>query len=203
MGNFVWQDLGPGSPGGLGTADNGLFDEDQTQAGINGVKVTLTITYPDGTVVVLNMLTGDEPGTGYPGWYTFGNLLLDENYSGDVSGSDPGEPAYVLSIGTAPDSFPYSTYQGTPDALGIGQGTNNNADNSADEPAFPVQGGADDTNDFGFSSQPLALDLLSFGGSGLATATPFAALCGLVLLVATLGLFAPRSARGSLRTAQQ
>ncbi len=54
VGNFVWQDLGPGSPGGLGIADNGLFDEDQTQAGINGVKVTLTITYPDGTVVVLN-----------------------------------------------------------------------------------------------------------------------------------------------------
>lgn len=51
-----------------------------------------------------------------------------------------------------------STYGGTLDATAVGNGTDNNADQADGEPAYPSQGTADNTNDFG-SSIPLALIL--------------------------------------------
>ncbi|YCM45720.1 SdrD B-like domain-containing protein [Verrucomicrobiaceae bacterium 227] len=79
VGNFVWLD------------DNLDGRQDAGEEGIDGAKVTLTITYPDTTVVVLHTLTGDDPSTVAveKGWYSFGNLLLDEDYNGDGVGPEP------------------------------------------------------------------------------------------------------------------
>ena len=161
--------------------------------------MTLTITYPDGTVMVLKTVTANEPDTGNPGWYSFGNLLLDEDYNGDKTGTDAGEPVHVLTIGTAPASFPYDTHQGTADALGIDLGTDNNADVIDGEPAFPSQGGVDNTNDFGFSSTPTAIGLLGFGESGAgSTAVWPVALLGLALFLSSLALLALARRRPAL-----
>ena len=95
VGNFVWFDLDYD-----GVQDSG-------EPGLDGITVTLVITYPDGTNVTLKTVTGDDPatsGTTEQGWYSFGNLLYDEDYatsSGAVAASSsPARPAHVLSMET-------------------------------------------------------------------------------------------------------
>jgi hypothetical protein len=132
VGNVVWNDR------------NGNSVKDAGEPGLDGVSVTLTITYPNGSAVTLKTTTAAA------GAYSFANLLLDENFDGvgATYGSGGAEPAHVITV-TTPTGFA-STYDNGPDATGIGNGTDNNADNSAGEPGFPAKGGADDTNDFGF-----------------------------------------------------
>lgn len=81
LGNRVWYDSDAD-----GVQDSG-------EPGINGITVTLTITYPDGTVVTYEQVTQNDPDTGLPGWYNFNNLLLDEDYNG----AGGGEPQYSVS----------------------------------------------------------------------------------------------------------
>ena len=95
LGNFVWDDTN--DPNGI---------QEAGEAGIDGVLVELEIVYPgaDGIVgsadditVTLVTVTGDDPSTPAveQGWYSFGNLLLDEDFSGDGSTS---EPSYTLRV---------------------------------------------------------------------------------------------------------
>ena len=92
LGNFVWEDDGDGV-------------QQAGEPGIGGVEVTLDITYPNGDVITVSTLTSDGTqdvdGDGVIdplGFYSFGNLLLDEDYNGDGSGA---EPSYEISIDTA------------------------------------------------------------------------------------------------------
>ena len=89
LGNFVWEDDGDGI-------------QQAGEPGIGGVEVTLDITYPNGDVITVSTLTSDGTqdvdGDGVVdplGFYSFGNLLLDEDYNGDGAGA---EPSYEISI---------------------------------------------------------------------------------------------------------
>ncbi len=79
VGNFVWDDL------------NGDGIQDTGEPGIEDVQVTLTIAYPDSTVISLTTRTDAN------GHYAFDNLLLDEDYNGDGTAS---EPDYTISVET-------------------------------------------------------------------------------------------------------
>ncbi|MGB1253742.1 MAG: SdrD B-like domain-containing protein, partial [Candidatus Promineifilaceae bacterium] len=75
--------------------------QDSNELGINNITVTLAITYPNGTTTMFATRTGDDPSTTAVerGWYSFGNLLLDEDYhssTGNMSATT--NPAYVLSM---------------------------------------------------------------------------------------------------------
>ncbi len=125
IGNVVWED----------TNNDGIRDVGEN--GISGTTVTLTITYPNGDTLIVTTTTDGS------GNYSFDNLLLDEDYNG-ISGS----PTYTISV-DGPFEWT-STYDGSPDTTGIGNGTDDNADNNSGEQASPPQGGVDNTNDFGF-----------------------------------------------------
>jgi hypothetical protein len=100
VGNFVWND----------TDGDGI--QDAGEPGIDNVLVQLTITYPgangvvgtggDDTVTTIRTLTGDNPNQDgvQAGWYSFANLLQDEDYNGanTVGG---GEPTFTVSVITA------------------------------------------------------------------------------------------------------
>ena len=87
VGNFVWNDLNA----------NGI--QDAGEPGLNGVEVTLTIGYPNSSTTTVKVTTGNDPVGGAPGWYSFGNLLQDENFNGTTSDGST-EPTYTLSINT-------------------------------------------------------------------------------------------------------
>lgn len=110
---------------------NGI--QDAGELGIAGVEVTLTVTYPDGTTTTL-VTTSDAEG-----YYSFGNLLLDENHDG----VGLLEPTYLITVVT-PDG-----YLESPSNLGV-----DDADDSDDgllgELTQPAMGYEDETNDFGF-----------------------------------------------------
>ncbi len=79
IGNFVWIDY----------SDDGIQDGDEP--GLEGAQITLAIDYNGDAstdVSVVSISDGD-------GVYSFPNLLLDEDYNGDGSGT---EPAFSLSV---------------------------------------------------------------------------------------------------------
>ncbi|MEM9889031.1 MAG: SdrD B-like domain-containing protein, partial [Bacteroidota bacterium] len=89
VGNFVFND----------TNSNGIQDNGET--GIEGVSVTLDITYPDGTMVRVVAITDAN------GFYEFPNLLLDEDYSmgagnpeDNPSSPSANMPQYTIFINT-------------------------------------------------------------------------------------------------------
>ena len=89
IGNFVWVD----------TDDDGI--QDAGEAGLANVKVTLEVTYPDGTTATVVTTTNAD------GYYTFGNLLTDEDYDGTGTAATPNtgggdEPYFNISV-TTPD----------------------------------------------------------------------------------------------------
>ncbi len=131
IGNIVFRD----------DNNDGLRDS-LTEPGIPLVPVTLTITYPNTDTVTLTTLTD---GAGY---YSFANLLADDSYTGDVN-DNPSQPTYSIAVGTVATGF-MSTYDGTPDTAGIGNGLDDNSDNEQGEAAFPVKGSQDLSNDFGY-----------------------------------------------------
>lgn len=75
IGNRVW----------LEVIENGL--QDFGEPGLADAILKLTITYPNGDVTVLMTVSDID------GFYSFGNLLLDENFNGDGSGD---EATFVL-----------------------------------------------------------------------------------------------------------
>ncbi len=128
LGNFVWLD-----PDGDGIQESG-------EPGIAGVIVTLTITWPGGATTVVKTTTDSS------GAYSFGNLLLDENFNGTTADGST-EPALSLAVATPAGHAPTAQNQGTDDAL--------DADPSP-VAAATTQGSADNSYDFGFY-QPLTL----------------------------------------------
>ncbi|MGB1249472.1 MAG: SdrD B-like domain-containing protein [Candidatus Promineifilaceae bacterium] len=97
VGNFVWFDANY----------DGI--QDSGELGMDGITVTLVITYPDGTHLTLMTVTGDDPatsGTTETGWYSFGNLLYDEDYaaSSGAATASPAQPAHVVSM-TTPNGY--------------------------------------------------------------------------------------------------
>ncbi|YCM42171.1 SdrD B-like domain-containing protein [Verrucomicrobiaceae bacterium 227] len=86
LGNFVFSD----------SDKDGI--QDSNESGIDGNKLTLTITYPNNDIVTLSTISGDDPstiGVVEQGWYNFCNLLLDEDYRGAGGGT---EPTYSIAI---------------------------------------------------------------------------------------------------------
>ena len=124
----------------------------------------MDITYPDSTVVTLVTVTD---GTGY---YSFGNLLLDEDYNGDGSGP---EPSYVIRVpsGQAALTSLYPTAVNAP-----GSNQFNNSNDHTGTTAQPVQGQTDTSfannnaviasYDFGYRATPLTVILASFDAVG-------------------------------------
>ena len=127
VGNYVWED----------TNANGLQDDGET--GVNGVEVTLTITYPDATVVTLVTVTQND-ASGNPGFYEFPNLLLDEDFNGDGSGS---EPSYSISVSTSQDALTSANYAPTVTDVNSNGNDLEDSDNFSGVSAQPVQGNTD------------------------------------------------------------
>jgi hypothetical protein len=138
LGNWVWNDVNQD-----GVQDTG-------ELGIAGVDVFLTISYPNGDTVTLQTTTDSS------GYYSFDNLLLDENFDG----AGGGEPTYVLSVdqSTVPTGFVASPQNQTTEDL--------DSDNPVAQPATVVQGQLNDTYDFGFYGKPTNVDLISFTAEG-------------------------------------
>jgi uncharacterized repeat protein (TIGR01451 family) len=145
VGNRVWKDVNV----------NGLFESGDT--GLADITVFLDITYPNGTTVTVQTLTDSD------GYYTFSNLLLDENHNGisaSTYGNGGDEPSHTVRIDSA--SVPtglasiYPTRVRNTDSLTVGgasaddEGSDNGGDSPVGEPGYPPMGGNDPTNDFGY-----------------------------------------------------
>ena len=166
VGNFVWLDNGAGG----GTAGNGI--QEAGEPGIDGLKVTLTIFYPDGTTHTVFTITGDDPNTPgvQHGWYSFGNLLLDEDYATSTTGTPtPNHPVYRISVPTGGGYNPTLVNQGSNDMLD--SDPHSGVDASATQGSTNVNQitGAPGTEtnpiagyDFGYLSTPLAIMLAGF-----------------------------------------
>ena len=112
VGNFVWNDL------------NGNGIQDPGELGIAGVKVELTITYPDATVVTVVTVTDSN------GYYSFGNLLLDEDFNGEAVAPEPTHSISVVRQPATPRPL-----VGAP-----GSTATNDFNAHTGTPAQPVQG---------------------------------------------------------------
>ncbi len=112
--------------------------QDAGEPGIPDVEVTLTITYPDGTVTTVTTVTDEN------GFYSFDNLLLDEDYDGvGTYGFGGSEPQYAITVDTPDGYLPSPINQGGDDAVDSDDGV-------AGEQTQPIMGEEDETNDFGF-----------------------------------------------------
>jgi uncharacterized repeat protein (TIGR01451 family) len=120
LGNIVWHDVNA----------NGI--QDSGELGIPGIVVELTITWPNSATTVIRTTTDAS------GFYSFGNLLLDENYDGV---GETGEPTYSLRIVTP--------YPGTASPTGAGTAATD-SNNPAGTTATVTQGDFNETYDFGF-----------------------------------------------------
>ncbi|MEM0993358.1 MAG: SdrD B-like domain-containing protein, partial [Bacteroidota bacterium] len=153
LGNFVFDDAD-----GDGIQDIG-------EQGIEGVAVTLDITYPNGDMVTVVTTTDMD------GFYEFPNLLLDEDYNGE----GPNEPSYIISVDANNQDGIGEPLAGFLATL-TDQGTNDliDADDVEGVAAFPIQGnentapnadasleGVVASYDFGFTQ----LDLVGIGGT--------------------------------------
>lgn len=136
IGNYIWHDVD----------HNGIQDD---AAPLSGITVTLAISYPNGTTITLTTVTDVD------GFYSFDNLLTDEDYNGDGSGS---EPTYTITA-EAPDGYSAT------DVSASGSTSANDSNDTTGTAAQPVQGQLDvsagvtttiASYDFGFW-QPLAI----------------------------------------------
>ena len=109
VGNYVWYD----------TDADGV--QDGTEVGINGVTVSLEIRYPgangtlgdgDDTTTTITTITQTEPGGTRDGWYSFANLLQDEDYNGIATYGTEPEHTITVTLPTGYSSSP--TGNGTP-----------------------------------------------------------------------------------------
>lgn len=117
---------------------NGI--QDPGEPGLPGVTVTLTITYPNGVVTTITTITDDD------GYYSFENLLLDEDYNG--IGTD--EPTFTISV-TPPLSYP------SPSPTGEGNDRDVDSGLALGEIVWTVKGGYNNSYDFGFWYTPTSV----------------------------------------------
>ncbi len=129
LGDYVWLDRN----------NNGIQASDEP--GIRGVKVTLTIAYPNGGTTTLVTYTDRD------GMYSFGNLLLDENFN--LADATNGTPTYTINF-TLPPGMSASP---------VGQGGDPAQDSNGLSPiASPLYRGQPDiTYDSGFWTNRLDL----------------------------------------------
>ncbi|MGB5685984.1 MAG: SdrD B-like domain-containing protein, partial [Candidatus Electrothrix sp.] len=107
------------------------------EKGLPNVEVTATVTYDNGATVTITTKTDSD------GKYSFGNLLLDEDYAASATGGGT-EPRILITV-TSPTGM-ISTHTSATDLAEA----DNQADDPTNEPAEVVQGGSDFTNDFGY-----------------------------------------------------
>jgi len=133
LGNYVWND-----------ADyDGI--QDVGEAGIPGVVVTLTITWPNGAgTTVLKTVTDAN------GYYSFDNLLLDE----DLDGTGTGEPTYAISVA------PPAGWVASPAGMGSDRGADSGL--FTGEVVNTTEGSYNDTYDYGFYYYPTGVKLSYF-----------------------------------------
>ncbi len=111
LGNRVWKD------------NNGNGIQDTGEPGLPGVLLKIVITYPNGAQTTAYTTSASNGG------YSFGNLLLDENFNG---GTGSGQPTYVISVVNTPTGYTASPQgQGTP---------NTDSNNPAGTTAFVDRG---------------------------------------------------------------
>ena len=134
VGNFIWFDDGDGI-------------QQAGEPGLGGVEVTMDITYPDGTVITLVTLTSDGTqdvdGDGVIdpiGFYSFGNLLIDEDYNGDGAGA---EPSYDVSVDLTSAVNLVSLENLVPTLIEQGADVQVDSNDPAGSSAQPVQGQTD------------------------------------------------------------
>ncbi len=150
LGNRIWRD-----------ADSDGV-QDAGEGGLSNVLVKLTIIEPNGTTNVVYTRSDTN------GFYSFGNLMLDEDYSTPGSTGDLSRPRFSLSIPAVPSGYYPSPAYATNVWLDSGRltgtdaypyrGTNDMAI-QADPQAEPLAASVD----FGFSSAPTLVRLLGFG----------------------------------------
>lgn len=118
LGNYVWEDLNL----------DGI--QDATEPALQGIEVTLEITFPDGTIVTTTDVTDAN------GHYSFDNLLIDEDYN---TGGGGAMPTYSISA-AAPLNYIATT---------IDVNSNGNDLEDSEDPAgtlaIPTQGQKDVT----------------------------------------------------------
>ncbi|MEM7336653.1 MAG: SdrD B-like domain-containing protein, partial [Chloroflexota bacterium] len=102
--------------------DDGDGIQDLGELPLEGAEVTLTIEYPDGSVV--NVTTVSDLN----GAYSFGNLMLDE----DELGTSGNEPVYTITAVPPADLVPTQTNVGNPQT---------DSDDPNGATATPVKGG--------------------------------------------------------------
>lgn len=142
LGNYVWNDI------------DGDGIQEVGEPGIPSRPVLLTITYPSGAVVKVQTTTNTS------GFYSFLNLLADENYDGiGVAGAGGTEPLFSISTATPPGFFAVPTDAGVDD--------NVDSDNYLGQVATLTEGATNNTYDFGFDSNPTFAGVTSFAASGL------------------------------------
>ncbi len=147
LGNWVWNDV------------NGDGIQNDGAKGIPNVEVKLQITYPGGATVTVTTKTDAS------GYYSFPNLLLDEDYNGDTSTAP--EPSYQISINIAQPALAAFTFPSplSPPALG---NQFNDSNNPAGTSAQPTQGMTDVSSaadgtapasyDYGFGGAPTGVE---------------------------------------------
>ncbi|HSN77113.1 MAG TPA: SdrD B-like domain-containing protein [Anaerolineae bacterium] len=152
LGNRTWSD------------NNSDGIQGANEPGLAAVKVTLTIQYNSPSSIVVT--TSDDTG-----FYSFGNLLLDEDHaaSSKIGAPLPNQPLYTLSTAT-PSGYTPSPVEA------LGSTSMNDSDNHAGVNAWATQGQTNVTPnanpnaesnpiagyDFGFHGPPLAVLLASF-----------------------------------------
>lgn len=126
VGNFVFYDV------------DGDGIQDAGEPGIPGVPVTLTATYPNGEIARITIKTDAN------GFYSFQNLLLDEDFDGRGDmGTGGTEPAYILTVTVDTSDLNSPVHVGTDNTIDSG-------DSMLGELAHITMGGNDPTVDFGF-----------------------------------------------------
>jgi len=143
-----------------------FFDQDHDgiqgmfEVGISGAQVTLALTYPGLPAPTLVTVFSDINGA-----YYFGNLMLDENYTG----SGLTEPAYQLSV-LIPGSYPVVSPadQGLDDEDSDGIKSGGSVVVAVAAPNAILTRGEDIIlYDFGFYPEPTAVDKVE-GPNGMA-----------------------------------
>ena len=136
LGDYIWYDIN----------GNGL--QDGGEPGLTGVKVTLHIRYPNGSVIALHALTDSS------GRYRFANLLQDERYQSSTLG-DPavvGLPRFQILVDLGQTMLTADGY--APTTVNAGNGANDSRQHTGTF-ALLALCGRSSVYDFGFSGGPL------------------------------------------------
>ena len=148
VGNLVWDDLNT----------NGIQDSGET--GIANVVVTLEVDYDGDNVADITVVTI----TDNQGFYSFGQLLLDENYEG------ANDPVYTISAATPASMVTTTLNTGSDNRLDASDPngvivTPNKGENNVAAATNPSNEPAIASFDFGFKAVVLPVELIYFSGT--------------------------------------